>query len=294
MMLCGLIYNWHILYYPNLVETTLNDDKNHTFTYCNVFFGRQIGYFSFGGFQATQELVYNYPIVNLIVSSLIPFTIVASTNIVIIVYVLKGSPKRISRLRSQQNGTLKCKKIHHSSPSRSSFRLRTNQITKKYVSYETTITLTTSCVFLATNSIASIYVYVKSSNRSDRSRFAEDFEASNVYLVLRMLALIDTVLEFYIYFLTGKKFREEVYRVINEILQYVPFRNYFKFTCLSSIRRTTYRINRKQPIYDNHNNNKKLIKKADSCSMDLLQQQKIINMEYYNMDEILDRIESTV
>ena len=289
MMLCGLIYNWHILYYPNLVETTLNDDKNHTFTYCNVFFGHQMGYFSFGGFQTTQELVYNAPIVNLVVSSLIPFTIVASTNIVIIVCVLKGSPKRISRAILHQNGTLKCDKFHHPYPSHSSFRFMTNQITKKDVSYETKITLTTSCVFLTTNSIASIYVYVKSSNRSDRSRLTEDLKASNVYLILRMLALIDTVLEFYIYFLTGKKFREEVYRVINQIHQYIPLRNYFKFTCLSSMRRSTYPINRRQSTHNNNN----AIKTADNC-MNSVQQRKIINIEYHNIDEILDRIESTV
>ena len=45
-----------------------------------------------------------------------------------------------------------------------------------------------------------------------------------------MLSLIDTVLEFYIYFLTGKKFRQEVYNVIREIFQHTPLKKYFKFT----------------------------------------------------------------
>ena len=139
---------------------------NRSITYCNILFGRHMGYFSFGGFQITQELSYNAPIVNFIVTSLIPFTIVASTNIVIIVYVLKGPPKRISRISLHHNGTFNIKRFHRSDPARSSFRHIANQITKKDVSYETTITLTTSCVFLTTNSIASIYVYVKSSYRS--------------------------------------------------------------------------------------------------------------------------------
>ena len=91
MMFCGMLYNWHVFYYPSLVETILNEDNNETFTYCNIIFGRQMGYFSYGGFQSMQELLYNAPVVNFIVSSLIPFTIVASTNLVIIVRVLKNS-----------------------------------------------------------------------------------------------------------------------------------------------------------------------------------------------------------
>ncbi|CAF3160391.1 unnamed protein product [Rotaria sp. Silwood2] len=299
MMLCGLIYNWHILYYPNLViETTLIDDKNHSFTYCNILFGRQMGYFSFSGFQTTQELVYNAPIVNFIVSSLIPFTIVASTNIVIIVYVLKAPPKRISRISSHHNGALTPKDFHRSDPSRSSFRQMANQLTKKDVSYETTITLTTSCVFLTTNSIASIYVYVKSSYRSNRTRVTEDLKTSNVYLILRMLALIDTVLEFYIYFLTGKKFRQEVYHVISEILQHTPLRHYFKFKCLSSTNRITNITNQKQLNNNNNNNNnsnnnQKSTKTANSCT-NVLERRNIINLKCHDITETLDRMESTV
>ncbi|CAF3602384.1 unnamed protein product [Rotaria sp. Silwood1] len=300
MMLCGLIYNWHIFYYPNLVnDTTLIDDRNHSFTYCNILFGRQMGYFSFSGFQTTQELVYNAPIVNFIVSSLIPFTIVASTNIVIIVYVLKAPPKRISRIGLQHNGILTPKDFRRTDPSRSSIRAMANQLTKKDVSYETTITLTTSCVFLTTNSIASIYVYVKSSYRSNRTRVTEDLKTSNVYLILRMLALIDTVLEFYIYFITGKKFREEVYQVIREILQHTPLRNYFKFKCLSTANIT----NRKQRNNNNNNNNnntnnytnnnQKSAKTADSC-IHTSERRKIINVKYHDIKETLDRMESTV
>jgi hypothetical protein len=226
-MLCGLIYNWHVFYYPNLVKTAYIDDKNRTFTYCNILFGRQMGYFSFGGFQMKQEFVYNAPIVNFIVSSLIPFTIIATTNLVIIVYVVKTPMKRISTIHDYQRKT-----------SRQSSANNAVEITKKDVSYETTITLTTSCVFLTTNSIASIYVYVKSSHRSNRFRLTEDLKTSNVYLILRMLTLIDTVVEFYIYFLTGRKFREEVYQLIREIFQHTPLRNYFKLTRLNDHERT--------------------------------------------------------
>ncbi|CAF4067253.1 unnamed protein product [Rotaria sordida] len=298
MMLCGLIYNWHIFYYPNLViEKTFIDDKNHSFTYCNILFGRQMGYFSFSGFQTTQELVYNAPIVNFIVSSLIPFTIVASTNIVIIVYVLKAPPKRISRISLHHNGTLSLPNtFHRYDSSRSSIRAMANQLTKKDVSYETTITLTTSCVFLTTNSIASIYVYVKSSYRSNRTRVTEDLKTSNVYLILRMLALIDTVLEFYIYFLTGKKFREEVYHVISEILQHTPFRHYFKFKCLSSTNLTNQsqlNNNNNNNNNNNYNYNQKSAKTIDSCT-DTAERRKIINMKYHDIKETLDRMESTV
>jgi hypothetical protein len=166
-----------------------------------------------------------------------------------------------------------------------------NQITKKDVSYETTITLTTSCVFLTTNSIASIYVYVKSSYRPTRSRVTEDLKTSNVYLILRMLTLIDTVLEFYIYFLTGKKFREEVYHVISEILRHTPLRNYFKFT-RSSIR-TTNLVNRRQRHYVNKHNyfsSEQSTKPADSC----IDRQKMKNILVNDVEETLDRIESTV
>jgi len=290
-MLGGLIYNWHVFYYPKLVTAIINDGRNQTFTYCNVLFGRHMGYFSFGGFQITQEFLYNAPIVNFIVSSLIPFAIVASTNIVIIVYVLKGPPKRISRISLHHNGTLSAKDFHRFDPSRSSFRQMANQITKKDVSYETTITLTTSCVFLTTNSIASIYVYVKSSYRPTRSRVTEDLKTSNVYLILRMLTLIDTVLEFYIYFLTGKKFREEVYHVISEILRHTPLRNYFKFT-RSSIR-TTNLANRRQRHYVNKYNyfsSEQSTKPADSC----IDRQKMKNILVNDVEETLDRIESTV
>lgn len=214
MMICGLIYNWHIFYYPNLV-TKAYLDKRGTFTYCNILFGRQMGYFSFGGFQVQQEFVYNAPIVNFIVSSLIPFAIVACTNVVIILYVIK-----IPSLGH-----------HHPKIDPAKLNLRrqslphiaVQQLTRKDVSYETTITLTTSCVFLTTNSIASIYVYVNSSYRTSRLRVTEEVKTSNVYLILRMLTLIDTVLEFYIYFLTGRKFREEVYQLLNEILYSFPW-----------------------------------------------------------------------
>ena len=301
MMLCGLIYNWHVFYYPKLVTAVLSDGTNRTFTYCNVLFGRYMGYFSFGGFQITQEFLYNAPIVNFIVSSLIPFAIVASTNIVIIVYVVKGPPKRISRLSSHHNGTVISKDFQRFDPSRSSFRQMANRITRKDVSYETTITLTTSCVFLTTSSIASIYVYVKSSYRPTRSHVTEDLKTSNVYLILRMLTLIDTVLEFYIYFLTGKKFRQEVYHVIGEILQYTPLRNYFKFTRSSIDTHTTNIVDRRQRNYhrhQQHENNSRCKRKSssktdDSC-IDTAERPIIINLQSSDIEETLDRIESTV
>jgi hypothetical protein len=281
MMLCGLIYNWHIFYYPNLVKRAYIDDKNRTFTYCNILFGRQMGYFSYGGFQTTQELVYNAPIVNFIVSSLIPFTIIAATNIVIIVYVLKAPSERMSRMCSHKKNEFDGKNFHGPDSLRSSMPYLAAQITRKDVSYETTITLTTSCVFLTTNSIASIYVYVKSSHRSNRSRITEELTTSNVYLILRMLTLIDTVLEFYIYFLTGKKFREEVYQLTREVLQYTPLRNYFKLARLPSP------TPRSVPLANNGQSESKN-KSMDEASEPL--QRSII----YRYEETLDRIESTV
>jgi hypothetical protein len=175
----------------------------------------------------------------------------------------------------------------------------TNQITKKDVSYETTITLTTSCVFLTTNSIASIYVYIKSSNRSNRTRATEDLKTSHVYLILRMLTLLDTVLEFYIYFLTGKKFRDEVYHVIREILQHTPLKNYFKFTPSSSTIRTTDISNRRKQIHNKQQqSNKKYIltqlSKTDDSWIESTPQKSILNIQYYDNGETLDRIESTV
>ncbi|CAF1342675.1 unnamed protein product [Adineta steineri] len=297
MMFCGLIYNWHLFYYQNLVTVPVIDDKNRSFTYCNVLFGRQMGYFSFGGFLATQEFLYNAPIVNFIVSSLIPFAIVATTNIVIIVYVLKAPPKRITRLSLHANGTNKKIAVHQLT---SSAQHANNQVTKKDVSYETTITLTTSCVFLTTNSIASIYVYVKSSHRSNRTRLTEDLKTSNVYLILRMLTLIDTVLEFYIYFLTGKKFREEVYQVIREILQYTPLRKYFKFTQTPTALRTLSRNYQKQHI---HNNKQSIgdtysLMNLTNNSIDTLNQQqqleKLLDTPENELKETLDTIESSV
>lgn len=286
MMLCGLIYNWHVFYYPNLVKRAYIDDKNRTFTYCNILFGRQMGYFSFGGFQTTQELVYNAPIVNFIVSSLIPFTIVAVTNIVIIVYVLKAPAKRISRICSYQKNAFGVRNFHSPDPLRSSMPYVATHLTRKDVSYETTITLTTSCVFLTTNSIASIYVYVKSSHRSNRLRITEDLKTSNVYLILRMLTLIDTVLEFYIYFLTGKKFREEVYQLLREILQYTPLRNYFKFTRLSS----TALPNKTQSENKNHSPLKSMNDASEPLQPSKTHHRSVI----YHHEETLDRIESTV
>jgi hypothetical protein len=285
MMICGLAYNWHFFYYPKFVATTVSDDKNSSISYCNILIGRRMGYFTFHGFQMTLELSFNAPIVNLIVSSLIPFTLVALTNIVIIFYVLKGPPKRISRISLHHNGT--SKDFRRSDPTHSSFRHMANQITKKDVSYETKITLTTSCVFLTTNTVASIYVYVKSSSRTTRAHMTEDLKISNVYLILRMLTLIDTVLDFYIYFLTGKKFRQEVYQVIGEILQYTPLKNYFKFTRPPAFIRTANVTNRRRQF------NNKYTKTADSC-IDSPQRQKLINRQFYDIVETLDRIESTV
>ena len=286
-MLCGLIYNWHIFYYRNLGETILIDDKNRSFTYCIILFGREMGYFSFGGFQRTQDFLYNAPIVNFIVSSLIPFTIVAATNIVIIFYVLKSTPKHVSKINSHRNNACPTKELNSFDSSRSSLRRIANQVTKKAVSYETTITLTTSCVFLTTNSIASIYVYVKSSYRSNRTRLTEDLKTSNVYLILRMLTLIDTVLEFYIYFLTGKKFREEVYRVIAEILQHTPLRNYFKLTPLTS-------INPSNQEQTNHNKQQNNSIEPINDYVNLTEQQQQQQKLMYDMDETIDEIESTV
>ena len=286
MMCCGLIYNWHVFYYPNLVKRAYIDYKNRTFTYCNILFGRQMGYFSFGGFQTTQELVYNAPIVNFIASSLIPFTIVAVTNIIIIVYVLKAPVKRISLISSYNKNEFDVKNFRDSEGVRPSVPYLAAQITRKDVSYETTITLTTSCVFLTTNSIASIYVYVKSSHRSNRLHITEDLKTSNVYLILRMLTLIDTVLEFYIYFLTGKKFREEVYQLIREILQYTPLRNYFKFTRLS--------LTPDKSQSSSKNNSTGRSVKSMGNATDSLQPSETNHRSVYHYGETLDRIESTV
>jgi hypothetical protein len=309
MMLCGIAYNWHVFYYKSLVETNLNDDSNETFTYCNILFGRQLGYFSFGGFQSTEELLYNAPIVNFIVSSLVPFTIVALTNLVIIVRVLKNpSTKHLTKINSYHNGN-----THSHQPSfPSPFKHTRTSITKKDVSYETTITLTTSCVFLTTNSIASIYVYVRSSHRSKSSGIAEDIKTSNVYLILRMLALIDTVLEFYIYFLTGKKFRQEVYHVFGEILQYTPFRNYIKFTRLSNNnnnntdsnhRQQEKNLSNQQLIHLNRTNHSRYLSLTQSTNTSISRisscvesphKKKIPNPLWCDSDETLERIESTV
>ncbi|CAF1632529.1 unnamed protein product, partial [Didymodactylos carnosus] len=192
MMICGACYNWHVFYYKSLQK-----HKDQDFTYCNVIFGRQIGYFSFNGFEPTADLLYNAPIVNFVVSSLIPFTIVAITNIIIIKRVLKSPTTRLSKVDLHRNGAISSsssssksssqKRFSRSDPNRSSLR---HIITKKDVSYETTITLTTSCVFLTTNSIASIYVYVKTSRRAPRNiihdgaKLTEDVKTSNVYLIL--------------------------------------------------------------------------------------------------------------
>ncbi|CAF0835597.1 unnamed protein product [Rotaria sp. Silwood1] len=311
MMLCGLMYNWHVFYYPSLVQTILSEHKNRTFTYCNILFGRQIGYFSYGGFQSTQELLYNAPVVNFIVSSLIPFAIVASTNIVIIVRVLKNpTSNHLTKMNSINNGycNQSVKHFRNSDTMRSSLKTPTN-ITKKDVSYETTITLTTSCVFLTTNSIASTYVYVKSSHRSNRSRLTEDVKTSNVYLILRMLTLIDTVLEFYIYFLTGKKFRQEVCHVIREIFQHTPLRHFFKFTRLTNNdtnnERQQKKLSEKQLQQENHTHYLNLIQSATtttttttmsrgSSHIDSPRRHKTMNLQWYDTEESLDRIESTV
>ncbi|CAF0863034.1 unnamed protein product [Adineta ricciae] len=309
MMLCGVLYNWHLFYYPNLGVSTDNDYKNTTFTYCSVIFGRHLGYFSYGGFQSMGELSYNAPIVNFIVTSLIPFGIVAFTNIIIIVRVLKSpSPDRLTQINSVRER----KQLSPSKdvPSPNASTPRPAHITKKDVSYETTITLTTSCVFLTTNSIASTYVYVKSSHRTNKPGFSEDIKTSNVYLILRMLTLIDTVLEFYIYFLTGKKFRQEVYQVIREILRQTPFRQYFKFA-----RSTTSGTNRRQTtkadlekqhqqspqpttVDDNHEGNYLNITTTTMSTgnsyIELSQKQKLINSQGGDQDEALDRMESTV
>ncbi|CAF3327146.1 unnamed protein product [Rotaria socialis] len=308
MMFCGLVYNWHVFYYPSLVQNILTDDQNRTFSYCNILFGRQMGYFSYVGFQSTQEFVYNAPIVNFIVSSLIPFTIVASTNLVIIVRVLKNpSSNHLIKMNTMNNGHHKqsLTEFHDAGTVHPSLKVTTN-ITKKDVSYETTITLTTSCVFLTTNSIASIYVYVKSSHRSSRSRLTEDIKTSNIYLILRMLTLIDTVLEFYIYFLTGKKFREEVYNVIREILQQTPLRKFFKFT-LSATNNNDYPNNQRQQknVLEKNQDRSHLhlihstattttTMSRDSSYMDIPRRHTVKNFRWYDAEEILDRIESTV
>ena len=311
MMFCGILYNWHVFYYQSLVETKLNDDTNETFTYCNILFGRQLGYFSFGGFQSTEELLYNAPIVNFIVSSLIPFTIVALTNLVIIVRVVKNpSTKHLTKINSYHNGM--ANPYGRTSSLRSSLDQEGTEITRKDVSYETTITLTTSCVFLTTNSIASIYVYVKSSYRSKRSGITEDIKTSTVYLILRMVALIDTVLEFYIYFLTGKKFRQEVYQVFAEILQYTPFKNRFKVNSRPTTNNTNTNFRPPRPrkthsqqrfVHQHKNNHAHYLSLAQSTAtsisklssyMDSPYKQKLPSPLWCDTDETLDRIESTV
>mgnify|MGYP001080347501 FL=1 len=310
MMLCGLAYNWHLFYYPSLVETFLNEDSNETFTYCNIIFGRQMGYFSFGGFQSIQELIYNAPVVNFIVSSLIPFTIVAATNLVIILRVLKRPRK--NTCAQLENGLRRTDLLR-----RSSLRHARTDLTRKDLSYETTITLTTSFVFLTTNSIASIYVYVKSSYRPKYSRITEEIKTSNVYLILRMLSLIDTVLEFYIYFLTGRKFRQDVYNVIGEILQYTPLKNYFKFSRLNDTNTSITNYNHDtrhidQQKYDDNPPEQQLIdgpkatqyltlthsantsmSRIDSC-LDGENRPNITDSENCDFDETVNRMESTV
>jgi hypothetical protein len=249
-----------------------------------------MGYFSFGGFQSTQELLYNAPIVNFIVSSLIPFTIVASTNVVIILRVLKRpSSQRLSNVNGSHVST--CNQYVHSCDSSLKPMITTTQITRKDVSYETTITLTTSCVFLTTNSIASIYVYVKSSYRSDRSRLTDDIKASNVYLILRMLTLIDTVLEFYIYFLTGRKFREEVYQVIVEIVQNTPLKHYFKTTRFTA---TSNRQEQSNISSDQVQHMTRTISNEKSFDNQSWQQYRGVHSHWCDDEETLDRIESTV
>lgn len=311
MMFCGILYNWHVFYYQSLVETKLNDDTNETFTYCNILFGRQLGYFSFGGFQSTEELLYNAPIVNFIVSSLIPFTIVALTNLVIIVRVVKNpSTKHLTKINSCQNGI--GNPYGRTSLMGSTIEQSGIEITRKDVSYETTITLTTSCVFLTTNSIASIYVYVKSSYRSKRSGITEDIKTSTVYLILRMVALIDTVLEFYIYFLTGKKFRQEVYQVFREILQYTPLKHRFKINVESNNHRNFPRSQPKKPhssseqrsaAHRHKSNHSHYLGLTQSTTtsisrlsnyMDSPYKQKMPSPLWCDTDETLDRIESTV
>ncbi|CAF4655274.1 unnamed protein product [Rotaria sp. Silwood1] len=195
-----------------------------------------MGYFSYDGCQAIRDFLYNAPLVNFIVSSLITFTIVAITNIIIIVYMLKAPQKTIASVDLHHHDTLLLKDVQPSEPSDSSFNNMPIQITKKDVNYETTIILTTNCLFLITNSIAIIYIYVKSSHRL---RLTKDLKTFNVYRLLRMLTLFGIVLEFYIYFLTGKKFHKEVYRILRAILKHTPLRNYCKCTCLSSSDRTT-------------------------------------------------------
>ena len=125
-----------------------------------------------------------------------------------------------------------------------------------------------------------------------------------------MLTLIDTVLEFYIYFLTGKKFRQEVYQVISEILRQTSFRKYFKFarstTNGTNHRRTTKTDFEKQyqqsqqaaTIDDSHQENYLNITSTTMSTgnsyIELPQKQKLINSQEGDQDEALDRMESTV
>ncbi|CAF0885713.1 unnamed protein product [Didymodactylos carnosus] len=299
MMICGACYNWHVFYYKSLQK-----HKDEDFTYCNVIFGRQIGYFSFNGFEPTNDLLYNAPIVNFVVSSLIPFTIVAITNIIIIKRVLKSPSTRLSKVDLHRNGAISSSsssksssqnRFSRSDPNRSSLR---HIITKKDVSYETTITLTTSCVFLTTNSIASIYVYVKTSKPvpkniiHDGAKLTEDVKTSNVYLILRMLTLLDTVLEFYIYFITGRKFRKEFYHVIREILQHSPLRKYFKFKRPYNTGNTSLPIIRRNKHDKNVNSNGRISQNETIITSKLKKSRSIIECD--ERQEMIDRIESTV
>ena len=295
-MLCGMMYNWHVFYYPSLDKIVIVDAENRTIIYCNILFGRQMGYFAFEGFQPTKDLPYNASVVNFIVNSLIPFTIVASTNVVIIVRVLKTpSLKRLAKINSYH---------HVKTPVINNRENSLKNQTRKDVGYETTITLTTSFVFLITNIIANIYVYVKSSYRAQRAAVTEGITMSNVYLILRMLTLIDTVFEFYIYFITGKKFRQEVYYVIKEILQYTPLRHYFKLTHSSNnddINRQEQKNSSEQR--QNHVNKKKYLSLTQSTTTTMSRgssyvesprRQKLMNFQWSDTEERLDRMESTV
>jgi hypothetical protein len=98
-----------------------------------------------------------------------------------------------------------------------------------------------------------------------------------------MLSLIGIVLEFYMYFFIAKKFREDVYHVIEDIIQYKLFRYCFKCTHPSST------IERQQI------NNKYIstqLLKTDDNHIDSSQRQKMLNIESNDLKKVIDTMES--
>jgi hypothetical protein len=100
----------------------------------------------------------------------------------------------------------------------------------------------------------------------------------------------------------GKKFRQEVSYVISELLQHTPLRNCLKFRCLTNNninnrqqgkhRSEQEQINLKEK---NHLHYLSLTQSITTMScIDSPHRQKMMNFQWCDTDETLDRIESTV